>query len=311
MISLIKCSEDVKTLNEADSISNESSQGALKQQSEQSTNQLSSNTFDFRGDKTSRSGKWDNGEHLKFVEACLKHGNNWSKVFYLLRKVQEELKSRSSAQIRSHAQKFIIKICRKYNVKMKSKKNRNPKHLEIFNKLGGLSFQDFEEDERRFLESFRYYNIELKPFCIQKFHKLHNNGECRHSFNNKKTEKMLKSRIFHITKVHRKKMPHESVLSPFNDVQKISQNSFLPLISMKEITPIDPSISSLGNNLEQHPVIAASEQMLNYINTGMQMQQMIWNDYYNSNLMLYYTQMNQMFYTNLIESIIASDTKQV
>jgi hypothetical protein len=39
--------------------------------------------FDSKG---YRIGKWDNAEHIHFLEACYKFGNNWSKVkpFYLI-----------------------------------------------------------------------------------------------------------------------------------------------------------------------------------------------------------------------------------
>ena len=54
------------------------------------------------------NGRWTNDEHKKFVEGILKFGNDWKKV-------QKHLKTRSSAQARSHAQKFFLKI-KKYNI---------------------------------------------------------------------------------------------------------------------------------------------------------------------------------------------------
>lgn len=48
-------------------------------------------------------GRWSNIEHIKFIEAIVKHGNEW-------REVQKYVCSRSSAQARSHAQKFFLKL---------------------------------------------------------------------------------------------------------------------------------------------------------------------------------------------------------
>lgn len=54
-----------------------------------------------------RQGRWLTQEHIRFVKGCLLYGNNWKKV-------KECVKTRSSAQIRSHAQKYLIKLCKKY-----------------------------------------------------------------------------------------------------------------------------------------------------------------------------------------------------
>lgn len=54
-----------------------------------------------------RQGRWLTQEHIRFVKGCLLYGNNWKKV-------KDCVKTRSSAQIRSHAQKYLIKLCKKY-----------------------------------------------------------------------------------------------------------------------------------------------------------------------------------------------------
>ena len=50
-----------------------------------------------------QTGKWTEEEHEKFIEGILIYGNEWKKV-------QDIIKTRSSAQARSHAQKFFLKI---------------------------------------------------------------------------------------------------------------------------------------------------------------------------------------------------------
>ena len=49
------------------------------------------------------SGRWKEEEHKKFIEAILEYGNEWKKV-------QKIIKTRSSTQARSHAQKFFLRI---------------------------------------------------------------------------------------------------------------------------------------------------------------------------------------------------------
>ena len=48
-------------------------------------------------------GKWTFDEHIKFIEALIKYGKRWKQV-------QKYINTRSSAQTRSHAQKFLLKL---------------------------------------------------------------------------------------------------------------------------------------------------------------------------------------------------------
>jgi SHAQKYF class myb-like DNA-binding protein len=52
------------------------------------------------------TGRWTQEEHVKFVEAMFLYGNEWKRV-------QEYIKTRSSTQARSHAQKFFIRLKKK------------------------------------------------------------------------------------------------------------------------------------------------------------------------------------------------------
>lgn len=51
------------------------------------------------------SGRWIAEEHQKFIEGILKYGNEWKKV-------QNVIKTRTSTQARSHAQKFFLRLKR-------------------------------------------------------------------------------------------------------------------------------------------------------------------------------------------------------
>jgi SHAQKYF class myb-like DNA-binding protein len=48
-------------------------------------------------------GRWTQEEHVRFIEAIMKYGNEWKQV-------QKHVGTRSSTQARSHAQKFFVKI---------------------------------------------------------------------------------------------------------------------------------------------------------------------------------------------------------
>jgi SHAQKYF class myb-like DNA-binding protein len=51
----------------------------------------------------SNNGRWTKDEQKRFAEAILKHRNNWKKI-------QNYVSSRNITQIRSHAQKFLMKL---------------------------------------------------------------------------------------------------------------------------------------------------------------------------------------------------------
>ena len=53
------------------------------------------------------NGRWGREEHLRFLAGCLQYGNNWKKV-------ETYVKTRTSTQIRSHAQKYLKKLDKKY-----------------------------------------------------------------------------------------------------------------------------------------------------------------------------------------------------
>jgi SHAQKYF class myb-like DNA-binding protein len=58
------------------------------------------------GPQIENSGRWQDEEHMRFRTALLKFGRKWSKVARYVR-------TRTDAQARSHAQKYLRKL-RKY-----------------------------------------------------------------------------------------------------------------------------------------------------------------------------------------------------
>lgn len=60
-----------------------------------------------------RNGRWIKGEQELFIQGCLAYGNNWKKM-------KQIVKTRTSAQIRSHAQKYLIKLTKKHHDYLKT-----------------------------------------------------------------------------------------------------------------------------------------------------------------------------------------------
>ena len=52
------------------------------------------------------NGRWGKSEHIRFLGGCLQYGNNWKKV-------ETYVRTRTSTQIRSHAQKYLKKLEKK------------------------------------------------------------------------------------------------------------------------------------------------------------------------------------------------------
>lgn len=106
-----------------------------------------------------QNGRWTKAEHIKFVEAILKHGNDWKEV-------QQYVNTRSSTQARSHSQKFFLKIkrCDLFNMEEnvcniqslsshldKLKPEEYNKTLKILYEIpfekGKISSKDFDSEE--------------------------------------------------------------------------------------------------------------------------------------------------------------------
>ena len=112
--------KSTKAFNEIFNITNEKNPLESNQMSkiEENTNKEINNNLENNGQNNSskenenisnsnlnefHSGRWTNEEHNKFIEGILKYGNEWKKV-------QNLIKTRSSTQARSHAQKFFLRL---------------------------------------------------------------------------------------------------------------------------------------------------------------------------------------------------------
>jgi hypothetical protein len=128
------------------------------------------------------------------------------------------LKTRTTAQIRSHAQKYIIKLCNKYQIRLKSKKfrKRYPNQLETLKKKKSGNTFEMDKVDKELLNIFNYYIRVYKPFKIEKVYKDSSkleNGICSHTRRNRRTERLIKNKIFDIKKIKKEQNPFVSINS--------------------------------------------------------------------------------------------------
>lgn len=69
--------------------------------------QEAQNSSPENSDTDFNNGRWTYTEHLNFLKGCIQYGNNWKKV-------EDCVQSRKSSQIRSHAQKYLIKLKKQF-----------------------------------------------------------------------------------------------------------------------------------------------------------------------------------------------------
>jgi SHAQKYF class myb-like DNA-binding protein len=156
-----------------------------------------------------QNGRWNNDEHIRFIKGCLLYKNNWKKV-------KKYVKTRSSAQIRSHAQKYLIKLKKKYQNDFFSKdylkfyKNDNNLYdIEFLNSINKLNFNNIdimEKVERNILNIFRNNSSNSNLNYSMNIDEL-NYKNSNESIEKKETDSTYnsKEKIFKLTKVPRKK----------------------------------------------------------------------------------------------------------
>ena len=83
--------ENISSQKEKSNSQNMSEEKQKNYNSKENENSDSNNEYN--------SGRWTNEEHQKFIEGILNYGNEWKRV-------QSIIRTRSSTQARSHAQKF-------------------------------------------------------------------------------------------------------------------------------------------------------------------------------------------------------------
>ena len=134
------------------------------------------------------TGRWSEEEHKKFIEGILEFGNEWKNV-------QNVIKTRSSTQARSHAQKFFLKIKKNLDIN-NSNRDKNYSLKKIFEILTGeiknknLNVEQKEKIKNFILKinnNFEENNNKIKNNNNNnKFNTIINNNNLNENENNKK-----------------------------------------------------------------------------------------------------------------------------
>ena len=86
----------------------------------------------------SNGGRWNKDEQYRFAEAVLKYGNDWKKI-------QSHIYTRNITQIRSHAQKFLMKL-KETNFIKKTNLDQNLSWTKVMNYLrSNVQYNDLKE----------------------------------------------------------------------------------------------------------------------------------------------------------------------
>ena len=86
----------------------------------------------------SNNGRWSKDEQLRFAEAVLNYGNDWKNI-------QNHVSSRNITQVRSHAQKFLMKL-KESNYLLNKGLDQNQSWTKIMNFLKKtLSYDELKE----------------------------------------------------------------------------------------------------------------------------------------------------------------------
>ena len=150
------------------------------------------------------NGRWSQKEHLLFIKGCLLYGNYWKKV-------KKYIQTRSCSQIRSHAQKYLNKLNKKYygnnnignNFDINLKLNEND--IKMLVNKNKFSEKDMYDAELYILSIFKGNKDKEKGLIEENEEK-----ELEQSNNNKKNYYEV-DKIFNIIKVSREEKEKEKM----------------------------------------------------------------------------------------------------
>jgi SHAQKYF class myb-like DNA-binding protein len=191
----------------------------------------SNNSLNFGDEKEETlNGRWNDEEHIRFIKGCLLYGNNWKKV-------KKYVKTRSSAQIRSHAQKYLIKLNKKYNNYDfgKNQLNNNDNSLDnelIENFINNFNYSNVDMDkvEKMILYIFKNSNGNYISLSERGYNGIDIDGMNfkDYSFSEKENNKIKnKEKIFKINKIPKDKKRE------YDLIEKNENNQFSPLLGKK------------------------------------------------------------------------------
>ena len=102
-----------------------------------------------------KGGRWSAQEHDRFVKALSLYGKDWKKV-------ERFVGTRSILQVRSHAQKYFLKLKKRYTVPARQEPSTSPSE-GVTDKLKDL--------EREYFRKLNFLNY---SYCLQLLSNSHN-----------------------------------------------------------------------------------------------------------------------------------------
>ena len=138
---------DEKDISKQQNTSEQKDQSNPESIKEDNNNEkLSENENKLEENSNGNNGRWGKTEHLRFLAGCLLYKNNWKKV-------ETYVRTRTSTQIRSHAQKYLKKLEKKYFLQNSGNKSPNDSFNDDFNDLVLIKKEKDEKDEINIKES--------------------------------------------------------------------------------------------------------------------------------------------------------------
>jgi len=93
-----------------------------------------------RSQKFINTGRWNKDEHSRFIRALEEYGKNWKEI-------EKHVGTRTTAQIRSHAQKYFLK----------EQKKHKPAQTKLYTLATSKKIEDYVKT-LRVLHNQAYYN---------------------------------------------------------------------------------------------------------------------------------------------------------
>ena len=200
-------------------------------------------------------GRWNPEEHIRFIKGCLLFGNNWKKV-------EGYVQTRTSTQIRSHAQKFLIKLKKKYKINDTCLNNEKNTNFIIQN--DEIKDDSIKEDIDSIIKNFNSINeidnemekverLLLKIFKINK-----RNGDIQIIKRIKTPPISVNKKIFKCQKEMKSNQLKDKIYSWLNSNEKEDLENLINLINSND-EKIKSTLESIYQNDEIYHQIVYNE----------------------------------------------------
>ena len=200
-------------------------------------------------------GRWNPEEHIRFIKGCLLFGNNWKKV-------EGYVQTRTSTQIRSHAQKFLIKLKKKYKINDTCLNNEKNTNFIIQN--DEIKDDSIKEDIDSIIKNFNSINeidnemekverLLLKIFKINK-----RNGDIQIIKRIKTPPISVNKKIFKCQKEMKTNQLKDKIYSWLNSNEKEDLENLINLINSND-EKIKSTLESIYQNDEIYHQIVYNE----------------------------------------------------